>query len=114
MITSQDPRPVFERAGKFFPGIVQSAGTSTRKGRRRVLCFVTNNGTLGASARFSLYEAYENAMRAERGLTPLPAQGRTVAETITNLLKLRGFPVRSSNDELDDTAASALAREFAR
>ncbi len=108
MIAKHTP---FESLGRFFPGYVQYAGTTNRAGRRRVLCFVTTAGVLGASATFSRAEAFNTALSAEQSALEYKP-GRTAADTLKNVLKARGFPVSSSADEVDDNTATALAREL--
>lgn len=99
--------PVCRDNGSFYPAYVQYAGTTNRAGRRRVLCFLTVSGVIGASASFSRAEAQENAHRAERGMNTF-TPGANPGDTIKNYLRSIGFPVRSANDELDDHTAEHL------
>lgn len=98
--------------GEFYAGYVSAVAASTRSSRRRVLCFATHAGFVGASVNFEREEAYRAATQAERGLLPVPS-GSNQALLITRLLKQRGFPVKTPNDYVDDRTAEFILREFA-
>lgn len=103
----------FENHGSFFPGFVAASPTASRRHRRRVLCFVTRNGVVGASPSFNKAEAFRRAQSAELGELPVPNAPSPDA-FLTTLLAVRGFPVRSPDDCVDDKTAAFLMKEFAR
>ena len=99
--------------GVFYSGHVAATPDAPRRQRRRVLCYVTPNDTVGASLYFHKTEAVENATKAERGeLTLKNVHSVNPAKLLTTVLFARGFPVRGANDCIDDVTASYLEREF--
>lgn len=94
--------------GRFYTGhVVQHPGDK----RRRVLCFVTPSGVVGCSRSFKPRLAMGFALRAERREDPFPAEDNWSA-FFTKLLQLRGFPVHTPEDAIDDITAAYIGKEF--
>jgi len=107
----------FESDGSFYCGHVQRAGTESRRYRRRIMCFVTKRGFVGASADFIKPIAFANAMNAQRvaDRASLVSKGALMfPETLTTVLRKRGFPVRNSDDGIDEDTARYLSAECKR
>lgn len=100
----------YEEYGRFYAGRVFRDSSSTGKGRR-VLCFVTNDGAVGASACFSRSEAFTNARRAGLGQVAFRF-GTSAADTLASYLAAVGFPVRSATDSLDDESGRAVLNQL--
>lgn len=99
-------RTPYETFGRFWPGKVNG---------RRILCFALMTGpkpVLGASKTFSRSEAFQTAQRAAAGELPVPFAQPNVGATLAAVLALRGLPVRSGRDEIDDETAEMISREF--